>query len=81
MSRVLRLILSGIVALTFVASQAISSAYAGGEFRVNTTLGYEQSYPSVAQLDAGGFVVVWQSFAQPVENNRWGGNGTMLAGH
>jgi hypothetical protein len=33
----------------------------GGEFQVNTTIGYTQNSPAVAPNGAGGFAVVWQS--------------------
>jgi Ca2+-binding RTX toxin-like protein len=39
-------------------------ATTGGEFRVNTTTGNEQQYPSVAALSDGGWVVTWMSHLQ-----------------
>jgi Ca2+-binding RTX toxin-like protein len=38
-----------------------SGAKQGGEFQVNTTEIYDQYYPEVTQLAAGGFVVSWAS--------------------
>ena len=42
----------------------------GSEFQINTTTADEQKEPSVAALDDGGFVVVWQSKNQDGDN--WG---------
>ncbi|WP_170985159.1 Ig-like domain-containing protein [Roseomonas sp. AR75] len=36
----------------------------GAEFRANTTTSNDQSYPAVAALADGGFVVTWQSYLQ-----------------
>ena len=36
----------------------------GGEFLINTTTDNYQSYPSVTELNGGGFVVTWQSGEQ-----------------
>ena len=47
-----------------------TSSAVGGEFQVNTTTIEEQTDPSVAALDNGGFVVVWQSRDQDGDN--WG---------
>jgi hypothetical protein len=41
-----------------------AGARAGSEFRVNTYTTDKQSFPVVAGLSAGGFVIVWQSFGQ-----------------
>ena len=43
---------------------ASSGAPIGPQFRVNTTVLWEQKYPSVASNTAGNVVVVWQSFNQ-----------------
>ena len=47
----------GIFAQRFDAS----GTAVGGEFRINTKQAEDQSDPSIAALDDGGFVVVWQS--------------------
>ena len=44
----------------------------GDEFRINTRTSQEQSDPSIAALDDGGFIVVWQSYDQDPGNNVWG---------
>ena len=41
-----------------------------GEFRVNTFTTGDQAFPSVAVSNAGGFVVVWQSYLQ--DGSSWG---------
>ncbi|MFP3387157.1 hypothetical protein, partial [Tritonibacter sp. SIMBA_163] len=41
-----------------------SGAPVGGEFRANTETANDQSWPDVAGLAGGGFVVVWQSILQ-----------------
>ena len=41
-----------------------SGAAVGAEFQVHSTTANEQSWPSVAALPAGDFVVTWQSLAQ-----------------
>jgi hypothetical protein len=43
---------------------AASGARAGEEFLVNTTTQSHQSYPSIAGLSGGGFVIVWNSWLQ-----------------
>ena len=43
----------------------------GPEFRVNTLVGGEQSYPQVAGLSDGGFVVTWQD-SNGNEGSGWG---------
>ena len=47
-----------------------AGAASGSEFRVNTTTADQQKEPSVASLDDGGFVIVWQSRNQDGDN--WG---------
>ncbi len=47
-----------------------SGALAGSEFRINTTTAGDQTYPSVAALADGGFIVTWQSFGQ--DGSGWG---------
>lgn len=42
----------------------------GDEFPVNTTTAGHQSYPEVAALEGGGFVVAW--YAQNVDGSGWG---------
>ena len=41
----------------------IDGAKLGAEFLINTTTTKSQGWPSVAKLDGGGFVVVWQDLA------------------
>ena len=43
----------------------------GSEFRVNTHTNWNQRYPSIAALDSGKFVVVWQSNDQDASGT-WG---------
>jgi Ca2+-binding RTX toxin-like protein len=43
---------------------AADGASLGGEWRVNTITFSDQSYPTVAALADGGFVVTWQSWSQ-----------------
>ena len=54
----------GSYAGVFGQRYASTGAVAGTEFRANTATTEEQSYPSVSKADAGGFVVVWQSYNQ-----------------
>ena len=41
----------------------------GGEFKVNTYINSTQSAPTIASLDDGSFIVVWQSVGQDALNN------------
>jgi len=55
----------------------------GSEFQVNTTITDEQSQPSVAVLDDGGFVVIWESNNQDgdeqgVYGQRFDGSGSSV---
>jgi len=64
---------------------ASSGAKLGGEFQVNTYTYYDQSYPAVAVVGNGDFVVVWQSYYQDnsgegVFGQRYASNGSTLGG-
>jgi hypothetical protein len=47
-----------------------NGAKAGGEFRISTATGSDQSYPNVAMADNGDFVVAWSSYFQ--DGSGWG---------
>lgn len=58
---------------------------AGGEFQINSYLADDQEAPGVAALPGGGFVVVWESFAQDgvgegVFGQLYKGDGTKVSG-
>lgn len=48
----------------FAQRYAADGSTVGGEFQVNTYTTNAQTGPSVASLDDGGFVIVWQSLGQ-----------------
>ena len=66
----------GIFAQRYNASgQAVSRDGAGlgaDEFRLNSTTANEQSWPSIQGLPGGGFVAVWNSYAQEGAGNNHG---------
>ncbi|HET7680311.1 MAG TPA: immunoglobulin domain-containing protein [Xanthobacteraceae bacterium] len=49
-----------LLALAYVSPEAWAGKV-GPEFRINTRIGSDQKNPSVAGLNNGGFVVIWQS--------------------
>jgi hypothetical protein len=69
----------GIYAQRFSAA----GAKAGIEFKVNTYTPSYQSYPSVAALDDGGFIIVWDSYGQDsdaagIYGQRYSGTGAKV---
>jgi hypothetical protein len=71
--------LSGIFAQRFNAA----GAPAGAEFRVNSTTVGDQSQPSIAALEDGGFVVTWQSqdgSGLGIFGQRFTGTGAIVGG-
>lgn len=59
-----RELLLGLVLLLLMVATEAQAARLGPEFRINSYTASAQSYPSVATLTDGGFVVTWQSNGQ-----------------